>query len=195
VTALKFEGARVTQEYGGDTWLSLRVKDGDAARRLCDTVNTTGKLYVAEVKQYRERRSLDANAYFWVLCGKLAAVLRMSMTEIYRWCVRDIGDNFQIVPIRKDGIGEWERIWTAKGLGWIVEDLGPCRNLPGYHYMASYYGSSLYTTDQMSRLIDVIVQACQEQGIETATPDELANMISLYGGEADDGHVPDVPAV
>ena len=37
-----------------------------------------------------------------------------------------------------------------------------------------YYGSSTYDSAQMSRLIDLVVQECQAQGIETKTPEELA---------------------
>lgn len=37
------------------------------------------KKYVAEVKEYRERRSLDANAYFHVLVGKIAEVMNLGI--------------------------------------------------------------------------------------------------------------------
>lgn len=35
------------------------------------------------VKRWREKRSLDANAYLWVLVGKIADALRESKEEIY----------------------------------------------------------------------------------------------------------------
>lgn len=147
--------------------------DGDFTDRFDELQDTDVDV---EIKRHREKRSLDANAYFWVLAGKLAAVLRLTTTEIYRWCVREIGDNFTIVPIRDDAVESWKRIWAGHGEGWVADDLGECRNIPGYHYMKSYYGSSMYDSAQMSRLIDLVVEACKEQNIETATPDELELM-------------------
>lgn len=42
-----------------------------------------------------------------------------------------------------------------------------------------FYGSSVYTKEEMARLIDAIVEDCKEQGIETRTPEEIADMLSL----------------
>ena len=36
-----------------------------------------------EIKKYREKRSLDANAYCWVLIQKLAEVLKKNKDEVY----------------------------------------------------------------------------------------------------------------
>ena len=47
--------------------------------------------------------------------------------------------------------------------------------------MMSYIGSSDYDTAQMSRLIDLIVQDCKAQGIETLTPDKLDAMKVKWG--------------
>ena len=127
-----------------------------------------------EIKKYHKPRSSEANAYFWLLVGKLAAVLHMPATEIYRHCVREIGDNFEIIPIREDAIPKWTRSWNERGAGWVVDDLGPCSRTPGYRNLKCYYGSSTYDSEQMSRLIDQIVEECKLQGIETATPEELA---------------------
>jgi len=46
-----------------------------------------------------------------------------------------------------------------------------------------YYGSSQYNTKQMSRLISNTVQDCQAVGINTMTPNEIAEMLSLWGSE------------
>lgn len=40
----------------------------------------------------------------------------------------------------------------------------------------NYYGSSVYDKAQMARLIDIVVDECKEQGIETMTPEELARL-------------------
>ena len=42
-------------------------------------------------------------------------------------------------------------------------------------------GSSDYDTAQMSRLIEIIIQECKAQGIETMTPRELDALVSRWG--------------
>lgn len=40
--------------------------------------------YDLTIKEHREKRSLDANAYAWVLIGKLAAAMHIKPVEVYR---------------------------------------------------------------------------------------------------------------
>lgn len=132
------------------------------------------------LKPYRKKRSLDANAYFWVLCGKLAAKTRQKKNDIYRSLIKEIGDNFEIVPIRNDAVDTWCKNWEKNGEGWQCEILGNSK-LDGYTNVCCYYGSSTYDTVQMSNLIDSIVFECKEQGIETMTPDELERLKAAWG--------------
>lgn len=134
-----------------------------------------------EIKKHRERRSLDANAYFWVLAGKLAAKLGISPDEVYCQYIPDVGGNYEVVPVREDRLVQWDRLWRAGHIGRLTVDIGPCRNTPGYHNVKTYIGSSDYDTAQMSRLIDLIVEDCKEQGIETLTPDKLDAMKERWG--------------
>lgn len=50
----------------------------------------------------------------------------------------------------------------------------------GAFWYKAYRGSSTYDTAEMSRLIEGIIEECKEQGIETATPEELARMQKLW---------------
>lgn len=135
----------------------------------------TSKDYDIIIKPKSKRRSLDANAYFWTLVGKLADKTRQMKTDIYRKLISEVGV-FEIVPIKTDVIEHWVKVWEQHGEGWICEDLGECKNFKGYHNIKSYYGSSTYKTDEMSRLIDSVVVECKEQGIETMTPVELERL-------------------
>ena len=131
-----------------------------------------------------KKRSNEANAYFWVLCGKLAAKTRQKKEDIYRELIRDIGDNYEILPIRNDAVEKFVSCWGRdadgrKKLGWVCDILGESKH-EGYTKVCAYYGSSTYTTEQMSVLIDRVVFACEEQGIPTATPEQIANMKSLW---------------
>lgn len=138
------------------------------------------KDYEVSIKPQKAKRSLDANAYLWVLIGKLGQVLKKPDSEVYREYIRDNGV-FQIVPIREDSIDRWIESWKHNGIGWVCEDLGVCRNTPGYHNIKCYYGGSTYTTKEMARLIDAVVWDCNEQGIDTMTPNQIEEMKQKWG--------------
>lgn len=128
-----------------------------------------------ELKKFRKKRSLDQNAYAWKLIGDLAAVLRVSPEDVYRNAIRDIGGNYEITPIRNDALESWKRIWQSHGIGWVCEEIGASK-LDGYTNVRNFFGSSTYDSAQMSRLLDVIIRECKEQGVEHLTPVELARL-------------------
>ena len=53
-------------------------------------------------------------------------------------------------------------------------------------YLLCYYGSSTYSTVQMGRLIDLIVQDCKEQGIETEPESTVLGWLSKWKPEGKD---------
>lgn len=175
---LSFEKARWTMDMDG-TWLCLKV--GKDAAKFIDKMKP-GKTYEAELKEKKKKRSLDANAYFWVLCGKLAAKVGLTKEEVYRELIRDIGDNYEILPIRDHAVQKWIEVWGKHGIGWVCEVLGRCRT-PGYTNVIAYYGSSTYDTAQMSALINLTVHECKQQGIETMTPQELRLLLESWDGK------------
>lgn len=96
----KCEIADISQEYRtGKTRITL-LADRSILNAVDDLLD---KVLNCTLKLFRKKRSLDANAYFWVLCGKLAAKTRQNKSDIYRQLIKEIGDNFEIVPIRNDG--------------------------------------------------------------------------------------------
>lgn len=127
----------------------------------------------------RKSRSLDANAYCWVLIDKLSEKLRIPKIQVYREAIRDIGGNAFIGPFQDKDIEGIQKFWSKHGLGWITEVV-PSK-IPGCQNVIFYYGSSEYDTKQMSRLIDLIIDECKAQGIETLTPDEIARMKASWG--------------
>lgn len=177
-----FEKAKVIID-GEDAYLCVSIPYREARKFVGEM---KPKKYSVEIKEYKKPRSIDSNNYFWTLCGKLAAKLSVpdapvSPDDVYRNCIRDIGDNYEIVPIREDAIEKFDKLWCKDHIGRFTEDLGECRTVKGYHNIRAYIGSSDYDQEQMTRLINVVVTECKLQGIETMTPNEIANMLSLWG--------------
>lgn len=146
-----------------------------------------GKQYDVTIKEHKEKKSRDANAYCWVLLDKLAVELSKetprSAEEIYRDLIPDVGGNNTILPIKNEAVEAWIHNWeyepkTKKG--WVCKVIGDSKH-EGYTNIINYYGSSTYDQAQMSRLIDLVVRECKAQGIETMTPAELERLKQEWG--------------
>lgn len=134
------------------------------------------RLYDLEIKEHRKKRSLDANAYAWVLINKIADALRLTPKEVYRQAIQDIAGNHEIVPIKTEAADKFKQVWESQGLGWPCIDIGRSK-IDGYRNMKAYYGSSTYDTRQMSLLIDHLIEDCRALDIETLPPDKLALLL------------------
>ena len=163
--------------FTDSAWLMLKVNLRDATA-FCDEMKE-GKVYEADLKEHRKRRSLDANSYAWVLIGKLANKVGLPKEDVYREFIKDVGDNYEILPIRNDAVDKWITNWQSKGIGWCCDILGESK-LDGYTNIITYYGSSTYDSKQMSTLINLIVQECEAHGIPTATPAELSLLMDAW---------------
>lgn len=136
------------------------------------------------IKPYRKKRSLDANAYMWILCTKIADEMSKeypkTKEQVYQDEVRQ-GTTFKKALIENVDIPEYKKQWSAKGIGWFMEMISESNQHQGYSWCRFYKGSSEYDTKEMSRLIDRIVIDAQELGIETKTPQELEGLKEQWG--------------
>lgn len=133
-----------------------------------------------EVKEYKEKRSLDSNAYAWVLLGKLQDKLHIPKEDIYKDLIRNIG-SYVIVPIKDEAVERFRQSWSKNGLGWITETMKS--KLEGFTNVVAYYGSSVYNTAEMSRLIELIVQECKQLEIETKSQAEIDSLLRSWDNE------------
>lgn len=174
-----FQDAKVKNEDG--LWLCLRVDEGNKnlARRFVYEKKNRG--YVAVLKEYRKKRSLDANAYCWVLIDKIASALGQTKETVYREAIRSIGGNSETVCVKEEAANAIRQSWERNGMGWITDSV-PSK-LPGCVNVVLYFGSSTYNTKQMSDLINAVVQDAQALGIETLTPDKLALLKEGWSGK------------
>ena len=168
---MTFDEARVS-----DGWLCLKVKESAMAKAF--VLNRQDGLYDVDIRKHREKRSLDANAYYWKLCGELAEAINEEPECIYRRHIRDVG-NYEVLCIQERALDTFRRTWTSGHLGRFVETRAS--KLPGCVTVLAYYGSSDFDRAQMSRLIDNCIQDCKALGIETLTPDKLALLKEEWG--------------
>ena len=161
--------------------LIIRPEREDLGKAMAVVRKHKDRLYDLEVKEHRKKRSLDANAYAWVLINKLADVMRIPPTEVYRQAIQDISGNSEILPIKEGAVEQFKQAWQHNGLGWMCRDMGKSK-LPGYRNLMVYYGSSVYNSKQMSDLIDHLVQDCKALDIETLPPEKLSLLMEEWSG-------------
>lgn len=130
------------------------------------------------IKRYRRKRSLDANAYAWVLMDKLAEKMHIKKEDVYRVAIQNVGGNTETVCVKQEAAEKLRNAWEKNGLGWMAQII-PSK-LEGCKNVILYYGSSTFDTAQMSRMIDNIVQDCKAVGIETMTPGELERLLESW---------------
>ena len=160
-------------EKDGDLWVCLCAGHNQAVKDFIDKFKD-GKAYNCELKQHRAKRSNDANAYCWVIMDKIAALLNTTKEDVYCKAIKDVGV-FTDTPIREDAVTQWIDNWESGGIGRVCELLGDSK-LDGYVKIRNYFGSSVYNTKEMSRLIDWVVEEAKGLNIETLTPRELEEL-------------------
>ena len=125
-----------------------------------------------EIKEYKKKRSLDQNAYAWKLITEIGNVLRKSKEEVYLQMLKDYGQS-EIVSILSS--------INPKGYFKYYEEVGKgtVNNKEFTHYKI-FKGSSEFDSKEMSIFIDGVVQEAKQLGIETLTPDKIAELKSLW---------------
>ena len=144
-----------------------------------DELNEFAKLDAIDIiaKKHRKKRSLDANAYAWVLMTKIAnhKDVRSSKEEIYEEMLQKYGylekdeEGYIVITIKK-GInvrklgGHW-KFYKSNGK---------------FDSYLAIKGSSEYNTTEMAHFINQIVDECKGLGIETIPTEELERMVSKW---------------
>lgn len=131
-----------------------------------------------EITKEKKRRSLDANAYAWVLIDKIAAAVRLPKEEVYRNAIKEIGGVSNVVCVRNDAVARLCWSWSRNGIGWQTETM-PSK-LDGCTNVILHYGSSVYDSRQMATLIDHLVEDARSLGIETMPPDKLGALLNAW---------------
>ena len=130
------------------------------------------KEYQIEIKEYKQKRSLNANAYAWVLINKIANVMRLSKEEVYLNMLKHYGQSQVFSIVSEVNITGYFKYYEVIGTSIL--------NNKEFNHIRVFKGSSEYDTKEMSIFIDGIVQEAKQLDIETLTPNQLAELKSLW---------------
>lgn len=142
---------------------------------------TSGKPLRLTVKVYRRKRSLDANAYAWVLIDQISALTGVTKSAVYRDAIKDIAGVSEAICVSSLAAGKFVDVWESRGLGWQTE-IVPSK-IPNCVTIFAYYGSSEYDTAQMSRLIDHLQQDLLAVGGDPMPADYVNGLLRGWANE------------
>lgn len=172
-------------------WLTGKVKIEytiESPVSPADIEQSAGKTLRLKTVQWREKRSLDANAYYWRLLSELADKLNLSKPYLHNHLLRFYGQPeiidgkmiFLVIPDDDDSCRKVDEAETYHVKPTSEVKVGKDGTM--YRTYIMLRGSSDYNTAEMSCLIDGLVEECKIQGIETLPPEELNRMLQVYEG-------------
>ena len=183
---MKIRHIGMTSHPGGLTKLNV-VVDGDRFQ-IADMVMKANedpdeKPWELKLLKIKTKRSLDANAYYWVLIGKLAQRLHISTDELHGIMI----ERYSHVVERPDGTIVTFTIRSDIDPREVTPYSKPLKHGEKDGKPFTVYGvlkrSSEMDKEEFSALLDGMVYECKEQGIETLPPEELARMKSMLEGQ------------
>lgn len=166
-------GTLVPLPFSIDGQDCLCIKTKSDCKALYESL--TDKQLRITVKAYREKRSLNANAYCWLLVGKIADVLRASKDEIYVYMLKRYGQSEMISVQAHIPVSGYIKYFDEAGESTLNGKL--------FKHYKVYKGSSEFDSKEMAILIDGIVSEAKGLNIETMTPAELAVIKSNWRTE------------
>lgn len=129
---------------------------------------------IFEIKEKKKKRSLTANSYYWSLLNQLASVMRMDNQECHFLMLQRYGQ-YEVISVRSDiDLQGYFKYYKEIGHG-TVQGKDFC------HYKI-YKGSSQMDSKEFSILLDGVRSECEEVGIPTLTPSEIAQL-KFIGGD------------
>ena len=146
---------------------------------IVEQLKNENKLNI-EMKKWYKKRSLDANAYCWVLCDKIAKELSKdgitTKEEIYKDAILQVG-TFEPFIVQEKTSENFKRIWEKQGLGFLIQEVSRKDKCVKVN---CYYGSSTYDSKEMSLLIEILVQLAKSLNIETKSKAEIDSLLKEW---------------
>ena len=157
-------------------WLMIKAKPKEAIRFL-----HRFKPGSHELKKTRKKRSLDANGMAWALIHDIAGVMGEAPEQVYRDAVRNVGGVSEVICIQKKAVEMWKKLFIGDHIGRQITEQ-PSK-IPGCVTLICTYGSSDYDVQQMSQLIDSLIQDARALGIETPEDERINSLLKEWDDE------------
>lgn len=174
----------VSFTQNGKPIVTLELNEKFPTLRMVDELHDE-KLSV-KICKATKKRSLDANAYYWLLLGKLSKALEISNQHCHN------------LMLRRYGVLEE---FDGQTVYWVIPDtdeaskkadeaeeyhIKPTSNVREgndglmYRTYLLLKGSHDYSKEEFSRLVNGLVDECRQMGIETKSDEEISSLLSQW---------------
>lgn len=155
-----------------DTLVTFAFTEPYQARTMVDELRNKDKLSI-KISQFKEKRSLNANAYAWLLIGKIGDATRSSKEEVYLKMLKDYGQSDLVSVLAHIPVECYFKYYDEAGESTLNGKL--------FKHYRVYKGSSEFDTREMSIFLDGIISEAKTLNIPTETPEQIAKMKDLWG--------------
>lgn len=169
----------VLRDFSGKTVISLAVNEN-----VGEMANLQNKTLDIKLTEHKQKRSLDANAYFHALADKLRMKMSppLSMAQVKNHLIADYGQIMYLedgIPLiyKTNAPPEYVANLEEPHLNLIKTEIENDREV---YFYRMYRGSHTYNTAEMSKLIDGTIEECKALGIETMTPMQIERMLAAW---------------
>ena len=152
--------------------LVLEINEKFDFQQLVDDLGQAEKLSI-EIKKYRQKRSLNANNYAWLLITEIANIVRLSKEEVYLDMLKHYGQSELVSVLSHIPLRDYVKYCEEAGESTLNGKL--------FKHYRVYKGSSEFDTREMSIFIDGVVSEAKGLGIPTETPNQIAEMKARWG--------------
>ena len=152
--------------------ITLSVNEPSAIEGLSN-LQEVEKLSCKAVK-YRQKRSLDANGLMWALLGQIASALRADKWDVYLQMLKRYG-KYTYICVKPHVVDAVKAQWRE------CEVLGEVEiNGQKAIQMLCYFGSSTYSTQEFSVLLDGIISEMKSMGLEAPASQEMERALKIW---------------
>lgn len=128
-----------------------------------------------ELKATRQKRSLTANNYAWLLINKIAEKMKLPPIEVYKNEIQNIYGIYDQLYMPYRALDNFREAFCKDHIGRFVECIS-VDNDGGAEVLITY-GSSDFDRAHMAHFIDNIVQECETLEIETRPAEEIQSLL------------------
>ena len=123
---------------------------------------------IFDIQEHKQKRSRSQNSYCWELITQIGNAVNKSKEEVYLDMLKHYGQREVVSMLSSINPNGYFKYYEEIGKGIV-------NNKEFTHYFI-FKGSSEFNTKEMTIFIDGIIQECENLGISTLTPDEIARM-------------------
>lgn len=154
----------------GNPIITLEINEKTDALKMVDELHNE-KLTI-QIGKYRQKRSLNANNYAWLLITQIGNKTRLSKEEVYLQMLKRYGQSEMVSVLSSVPFGKYVKYFDEVGESELNGKL--------FKHYRVYQGSSEFDTQEMSIFLDGVVSEAQHLGINTDTPEMIARMKALW---------------